>query len=292
MRNVRSIPPFPIKHGAVTLRPVTRRAVLRAGAALAGGAALGAPLIPLSAQPAASALADLVDFRRLVAANRILAHENVVDAFGHVSIRDPRDPKRYVLARSRSPELVEHDDLMEFALDGTPIDARGRTPYGERVIHGAVYEARNDVHAVVHNHSYAVLPFTIGETPLRPMIHMAAVIGARVPVWDIRDEFGDTDMLVRRMDQGRSLANALGDNTCVLMRGHGAVVAARNVKEAVMIAFYLQVNAQVQLQALGLGEPNPLSDAEIALSSATQFSPLALDRAWEYFCVRAGVEPV
>ena len=233
----------------------------------------------------------LVDFRRLVAANRILAHENVVDAFGHVSIRDPRDAERYVLARSRSPELVELDDLMEFTLDGTPLDARGRTPYGERMIHGAVYEARPDVHAVVHNHSYAVLPFTIGERPLQPMIHMAAVIGASVPVWDIRDDFGDTDMLVRKMDQGRSLAKALGENTCMLMRGHGAVIAARNVKEAVMIAYYLQVNAQVQLQALGLGTPKPLSDAEIELSSETQFSPLALDRAWEYFCVRAGVEP-
>ena len=197
-----------------------------------------------------------------------------------------------MLARSRSPELVEHGDLMEFALDGAPIDARGRTPYGERMIHGAIYEARADVNAVVHNHSYAVLPFTVGQRPLEPLIHMAAVIGAQVPVWDIRDEFGDTDMLVRNMEQGRSLAKLLGDHTCVLMRGHGAVVAARNVKEAVMVAFYLQVNAQVQLQALGLGEPTPLSAAEIALSSQTQFSPLALDRAWEYFCVRAGVEPI
>ena len=275
-----------------TRRGLTRREVVRAAGALLGTAALGAPFARLGAQPPVDALPDLVDFRRLVAANRILAHENVVDAFGHVSIRDPRAADRYVLARSRSPELVEHADLMEFALDGTPVDARGRTPYGERMIHGAIYETRSDVHAVVHNHSYAVLPFTLAATPLKPMIHMAAVIGAQVPVWDIRNEFGDTDMLVRRMDQARSLAKTLGKNTCVLMRGHGAVVAARNVKEAVMIAYYLQVNAQVQLQALGLGGAKALSDAEIALSTETQFSPLALDRAWEYFCVRAGVEPV
>jgi len=272
--------------------PVARRAIVRAGAAVAASTLLGAWLRPLVAQTERVPLPDAVDLRRLVAANRILAHENVVDAFGHVSIRDPRNAQRYVLARSRSPELIELDDLMVFELDGTSLDARGRTPYGERMIHGAVYEARPDVHAVVHNHSYAVLPFTIGEQPLQPMIHMAAVIGAQVPVWDIRDDFGNTDMLVRRMDQGRSLAAALGTNTCVLMRGHGAVVAARNVKEAVMIAFYLQVNAQVQLQALGLGTAKPLSAAEVELSSATQFSPLALDRAWEYFCVRAGVEPV
>jgi len=272
-------------------RSLARRELLRAGTALAAGAVLGAPVRFALAQPPGE-LPESVDFRRLVAANRVLAHENVVDAFGHVSIRDPRDPARYVLARSRSPELVEHADLMEFALDGTPVDARGRTPYGERMIHGALYEARADVNAVVHNHSYAVLPFTVVERPLKPLIHMAAVIGTQVPVWDIRDEFGDTDQLVRSMEQGRSLAKALGKNTCALMRGHGAVVAARNVKEAVMIAFYLQVNAQVQLQALGLGEPKPLNDAEVVLSSATQFSPLAIDRAWEYFCVRAGIEPV
>ncbi len=268
----------------------TRRDVLRA-VAMASAGAIVAPGARLRAQSLGT-LPDLVDFRRLVAANRILAREGVVDAFGHVSIRDPRNENRYVLARSRSPELVEQSDLMEFALDGTPVDARGRTPYGERVIHGAIYEMRSDVHAVVHNHSYAVLPFTIVEQPLRPLIHMAAVIGAQVPVWDIRDDFGDSDMLVRRMDQARSLAAKLGNNTCVLMRGHGAVVAARNVKEAVMIAFYLQVNAQVQLQALGLGDPTALSPAEIELSSATQFSPLALDRAWEYFCVRAGIDPI
>jgi HCOMODA/2-hydroxy-3-carboxy-muconic semialdehyde decarboxylase len=264
----------------------TRRDVVCAALSLAA-----TPFIAARSQPSSPQLPDLPELRRLVAANRVLAHENVVDAFGHVSVRDPRDAKRYVLARSRSPELVELADLMEFSLDGTPLDARGRTPYGERMIHGAIYEARADVNAVVHNHSYAVLPFTIAGRPLRPVIHMAAVIGPEIPVWDIRDEFGDTDMLVRRMDQGRSLAKTLGKRTCVLMRGHGAVVAARDVKQAVMTAYYLQVNAQVQLQALGLGDPKPLSAAEIAAATETQLSPLALDRAWEYFCQRAGVDP-
>jgi ribulose-5-phosphate 4-epimerase/fuculose-1-phosphate aldolase len=280
---------------AGTVRPPTtasasRRDLLRAAAAF-GGAALLAPLEAI-AQAGDGALPTLVEFRRLVAANRILAHEGVVDAFGHVSVRDPRNAERYVMARSRSPELVEHADLMEFALDGTPVDARGRTAYGERMIHGAIYEARSDVHAVIHNHSYAVLPFTIASQPLRPVIHTAAVIGAQVPVWDIRDEFGDTDMLVRRMDQGRNLARSLGTNACALMRGHGAVAVGRNVQEAVMTAYYLQVNAQVQLQALGLGGLKPLTAAEIAAATETQLSPLALDRAWEYFCTRAGVEPI
>jgi HCOMODA/2-hydroxy-3-carboxy-muconic semialdehyde decarboxylase len=244
------------------------------------------------AQAADGTLPDLVEFRRLVAANRILAHEMVVDAFGHVSVRDPRNAERYVMARSRSPELVEHADLMEFTLEGTAVDARGRTAYGERMIHGAIYEARADVHAVVHNHSYAVLPFTITSEPLRPVIHTAAVIGARVPVWDIGDDFGDTDLLVRRMDQGRSLARALGKSSCALMRGHGAVVAAGSVQEAVMTAVYLQVNAEVQAQALALGTFKALSPAEVAAAAQTQLSPLALDRAWEYFCTRAGIEPI
>jgi ribulose-5-phosphate 4-epimerase/fuculose-1-phosphate aldolase len=268
---------------------IARRAFVRAAMCLAV-----APLLALprraGAQPAASTAP--VELRRLVAANRILAHENVVDAFGHVSIRDPQNSMRYVLARSRSPELIELADLMGFELDGTPLDARGRTPYGERMIHGAIYEARADIHSVVHFHSYAVLPFTISGVPLKPVIHTAGVLGAEIPVWDIRDEFGDTDMLVRNMAEGRSLAKTLGKNTCVLLRGHGAVVAARDVKEAVLTAYYLQVDAQVQLQALALGSPKALSSAEIAATTATQLSPLALDRAWEYFCVRAGVEPL
>ena len=231
------------------------------------------------------------ELERLVAANRILANEGVVDAFGHVSVRDPRNAQRFWLSRSRSPALVELDDLMEFSLDGAAIDARGRTPYGERMIHAAVYAARKDVQSVVHNHAYDVLPFTITNEPLRPVVHTASVIGAEIPVWDIRTKFGATDMLVRSLEQGRDLAAALGNNTCALLRGHGAVVVGASIERAVLTAIYLQVNAKVLLQALQLGPPEALSAEEIARSSETQFSPLALDRSWEYFCQRAGVDP-
>jgi len=233
-----------------------------------------------------------VSLLRLVAANRILANEAVVDAFGHVSIRDPRNPERFIMSRSRSPALVESTDFMDFTLDGEPVDAQGRRPYGERMIHAAVYEARADVNSVVHHHAYSVLPFTITDVPLRPVNHTAAVIGAEIPVWDIRNNFGDTDLLVRDMEKGRDLANALGDHTCLLMRGHGAVVVGASVRHAVMTAVYLQVNAEIFLNASRLGEPTTLNDAEIELATATQFSPLGLDRAWEYFCSRAGVDPV
>jgi HCOMODA/2-hydroxy-3-carboxy-muconic semialdehyde decarboxylase len=240
----------------------------------------------------AGRLADRIEFRRLVAANRILAREEVVDAFGHVSVRDPENPKRYVMARSRSPELVEYGDLIRFEQDGRSLDPENRTPYGERMIHGAIYETRSEVNAVVHNHAYSLLPFGITGRTLEPVVHVASVIGAEIPIWDIATRFKETDMLVRTMEQGRDLAGALGRNTCVLMRGHGAVVAGASLKEAVITSIYLKVNAEVQLQAMTIGTPRGLSDGEVERSRATQLSPLALDRAWEYFCARAGVEAI
>ena len=267
---------------------LTRRDLLEAS--LLAGFGLTVPGLSPRAQ---TVVENLVEFQRVVAANRILANEDVVDAFGHVSVRDPRNSERYVMSHSRGPALVELEDLLEFEADGSKVNPDDpRRPYGERVIHGAIYEARPDVNAVVHHHSYAVVPFSVSNVPLRPIAHVASVIGAEIPVWDIRDDFGDTDMLVRSMEMGRKLAQAMGDNTCLLIRGHGAVVAGANVKQAVVAAVYLQVNAQLLSEALRLGEPEYLSPGEVEGSSAAQFSPLGLDRAWEYYCARAGVDPV
>ena len=260
----------------------TRRGVLAGAAAFA---ALGATRL-VRGQGAAPR-----ELTRLVAANRILANEGVVDAFGHVSVRDPRNAQRFWLSRSRSPALVELDDLMEFALDGAAIDARGRTPYGERMIHAAVYAARADVQSVVHHHAYGVLPFTITDEPLRPVVHTASVIGAEIPVWDIRTRFGDTDMLVRSIEQGRDLAATLADNTCALIRGHGAVVVGASIERAVLTAIYLQVNANVCCRRYRSAHPRRLSAERSSARAEAQFSPLALDRSWEYFCQRAGVDP-
>ena len=268
--------------------PVARREFVRTAL---GVLAVG-PFAQGAFAQSATPLAERMEFRRLVAANRILAREEVVDAFGHVSVRDPENARRYVMARSRSPELVGFADLIRFEQDGRSLDPDNRTPYGERMIHGAVYEARSDVNAVVHNHAYALLPFGITGRTLEPVVHVASVIGSKIPLWDIRTKFNETDMLVRTMDQGRDLAATLGRNTCALMRGHGAVVAAATLKQAVIAAIYLKVNAEVQLQAMAIGTPRRLSDGEVERSRATQLSPLALDRAWEYFCARAGVEPI
>lgn len=227
----------------------------------------------------------------LVVANRILAREGVVDAFGHISVRHPDNPERYFMSRSRAPELITRDDLMEFTLDGEAIDLQDRTPYGERFIHGAIYEKRPDVHSVIHNHSHEIIPFGVTKTTtLRPIAHVGSPIGRNVRTWDIRDKFGETDLLVVNMDQGRDLAETLGqDGRVALMRGHGAAVAGINIRQAVMTAVYLQVNAKLQLQTLQLGEPIYLSDAEVDNCFARQMSPLGLDRAWEYWVARAGV---
>ena len=224
----------------------------------------------------------------LVIANRILANEGVIDAFGHVSIRDPRRPDRYFLARSRSPELVDRGDIMEFDLDNRPIDERGRTMYSERPIHGSVYAARADVMAVCHNHARSLIPFGVTGTPVRPVFHIAGCIGPEVPIWDVRSEFGDTDLLVTSPLLGDSLARALGQNRVCLMRGHGAVVATHDLKATVFVSIYLMVNASLIEQARLLGEVTYLSDGEIRLTEQMNFRPRSQNRAWEYWSRRAG----
>ncbi len=233
--------------------------------------------------------ATIEALRDVVVANRILAHEGVVDAYGHVSLRHPDDPERYLMSRSRSPELVTLEDVLEFRLDGDVVEARGHRFYAERFIHGAIYEARPDVMAVVHNHSNEVIPFTITKEPLKPALHVAAMIGGHIPVWDIRDNFGDTDLLVVNMDHGRDLARGLGDDTVVLMRGHGCAVVGRSLQAAVLTSIYLQVNARVLATARGFGEVAYLSPGEIELMTETSLGELSVGRAWEYFRRRCGM---
>jgi ribulose-5-phosphate 4-epimerase/fuculose-1-phosphate aldolase len=233
-------------------------------------------------------MSGLIDaLREIVIANRILAAEDVVDAFGHISVRHPDNPDHYLLARSRSPELVTMDDIMEFTLQGDIVGDDNRKPYAERHIHGGIYERRPDVQSVVHNHAQSLIPFSIAKTPLRPVMHVTGVIGEHVPVWDIEDKFGGTSLLVTNMDQARDLAEKMGPARVVLMRGHGCAIAADGIKEAVLTAVYTQVNAKLQLQAMPLGDVKYLSQEEIELTPETLIGPLAKERAWEYFARRA-----
>jgi ribulose-5-phosphate 4-epimerase/fuculose-1-phosphate aldolase len=222
----------------------------------------------------------------LALANRIIAQEGVLDGFGHVSMRHPRDPSRYLLARSRSPELIEPSDIYEFDFESEPIAAAGVTLYGERVIHGCIYQARPDVHAVCHHHSHAMLPFCVTGIALEPVFHMGAVLGTAVPFWDSRDDFGDTNMLVIKPEEGRSLARALGAHWMVLMRRHGATIVGTSLRELVFRTVYSHANAEIQLRSMMLGRIGPLSRGEIEQGGPYQVQPRPMARAWEYWTTR------
>jgi ribulose-5-phosphate 4-epimerase/fuculose-1-phosphate aldolase len=226
----------------------------------------------------------------LVIANRILAAEKVCDAFGHVSMRHPDDPQKFLLSRGRAPELIEASDIMQFTLEGATAAGAGK-PYLERFIHGAIYEARPEVQAVVHSHSYSVVPFSVIGERLRPIMHVCATIGADIPVWDPQENFGDTDMLIADMAQGRDLARALGPRTSVLMRGHGSTVAGGSLREAVYAAVMLEINAQLQLKAQAFGPVTFLTSGEIDKIRSRQMKGRpgeGFDRAWQYWLRHAG----
>lgn len=228
----------------------------------------------------------------IVIANRILAAEDVVDAYGHISIRNPKNTRHFFMARSLAPELVTQDDIVEHDLEGNPVDSDSRALYLERFIHGGIYEARPDVTAVVHAHAEDILPYGIANgTRLRPVIHSGSFIGAQVPVWDIARRFGDTNLLVSNMDQGRDLAETLAGNNVALMRGHGFVAAARSVIEVVRMSVYLPRNARALTAALLLGgEIRSLSKGEIEARNRKAYGPYstATWRAWEYWANKCG----
>jgi HCOMODA/2-hydroxy-3-carboxy-muconic semialdehyde decarboxylase len=239
-----------------------------------------------------TATADLID--ELVAANHILAFEGVVDGFGHISVRHPDRPDRFLLSRARAPRMVEPSDIMEFTLDGAPVDARGRSPYSERFIHAALYQARPEVKSVVHSHSHATISFGVGGEKLRPIMHNCALIGKEVPIWDARDKFGDTDLMVTNIEMGRDLASTIGSGPSALMRGHGTVAAGGSIRRACYVSIKLQDNANLQREASRYKEIKFLSPGEVEKMIATLDAYgdkplLGIDRAWEYWCDRAGV---
>ena len=217
----------------------------------------------------------------LVAANRILVDQGVLDGYGHVSVRHPADPQRYLMSRSIAPELVTAADVMEYDLDSNPVDARGRTNYLERFIHGEVYRARPDVRAVVHDHSPSVIPFGVSTAPLRPLYHMSAFLGGGVPVFDIKIASGQsTDMLVRNPALGKSLAQTLATRPVALMRGHGAVVVGASLPLVVFRAVYTELNARLQAHAMALGGPVTYLDDEEARWAEASVGG-TIPRPWE-----------
>ena len=218
--------------------------------------------------------------------NRILANEGVLDAFGHVSVRHPHNPKRYLLSCSRAPELVAPADVLEYDLDSNPVTATNEKLYAERVIHGEIYKARPDVMAVVHHHAPAMMPFCITGTPLVPVFHLGATAGASVPFWDQRDEFGDTNLLVVKPEEGAALARALGKNNLVLMNRHGATAVAADVQGLVFRTIYSCKNAEYQFQAQAIGKVTPLHPGEIEKAGALNAMANVTTRTWQYWTMR------
>lgn len=236
---------------------------------------------------AGSAAAPYAAVRDLVLANRILAHEEILDAFGHVSTRHPVNPSQYLISRSVAPALVQGDDIVALDLDSNPVGDTSGPLYIERYIHGEIYRRRADVLAIVHSHSPTTLPFGVTRVKMRPISHMSGFIGDDTPIFDIRDQQRHSDMLVRTPALGVALADALGDHAIALMRGHGNVVVAGDVKVAVYRAIYCEVNARLQLQALQLDpKPRYLSESEATNSDATNMK--VVGRPWRYWAERAG----
>jgi ribulose-5-phosphate 4-epimerase/fuculose-1-phosphate aldolase len=200
----------------------------------------------------------------LAAASRILAAQGVVDGFGHVSLRHPAAPNRYFMSRSLAPALVTPDDLIEYDLDSQPCNANGRNSFLERFIHGEIYKARPDINSVVHSHSPSVVPFGLVNVKMQAMFHNGAFIAAGVPVFDIREKFGATDMLVSDGVKGVALAQAMGKKDIALMRAHGSVACGPTLQTAVFRAVYTEVNARIQHMTLALGNGAPIAalDAE------------------------------
>lgn len=230
---------------------------------------------------------SLADLRRdLATAYRIVANEGILDAFGHISVRHPGNPQRYFLSRSRAPGLVQPEDILEYDLDSNPIVPPTMRPYSERVIHGEIFKARPDVNAVCHHHAPSIMPFAISGVPLVPVFHLGAAMGRSAPFWDSRDEFGDTNLLVVKPEEGASLARALGSHSVVLMRRHGATVVGGGLRELVFRTIYSAKNAEHQLAAHVLGHVSPLTDGEADMAGQLNLAPGPLARAYEFWVRR------
>jgi ribulose-5-phosphate 4-epimerase/fuculose-1-phosphate aldolase len=226
----------------------------------------------------------------LVTAHRILVQESVLDAFGHVSFRDPLRPERFWLASAKSPNLVETEDMLAYGMDGEPIEPASVPLFVERFIHSAIYSARPDIKAVCHHHSPSILPFCISSQPLGAVSQTGAFLGVQVPFWDSAIEFGPTKLLVDSPGQADSLARALGEASMVLMRGHGATVAGRSIREVVFKSVYSCRDADYQRAAFTFGKILPLSHGEIKLGSIP--ADAAIDRCWSHWsAIRKQINP-
>ena len=247
-----------------------------------------AQMLPAPQPPADLEVSLLGD---LVAANRVLTLKGVLDALGHVSVRDPHNPDRYWMSRSLAPALVTPSDIMEFDLDSNPIDRKGRALYVERFIHGEIYKARPDVNAIVHSHSPAVIPFSVTKVQLQPVLHNASFLSFGAPVFDTRTVNEDSDLLISTATLGAALAKTLGPTAAVvLLRGHGDAVVASSLPNAVFRAYYTEVDAREQEQAIALGGKDVVYITPEEAATREKESHQSNARAWELWKSEAMVK--
>jgi ribulose-5-phosphate 4-epimerase/fuculose-1-phosphate aldolase len=247
-------------------------ALLALGFAMAGA--------PVLAQPKSAGAPDAKLVEDLVVANHVLADLGVVDGFGHISVRHDKDPNRYLMSRSMAPALVKSEDVLEYDLDSIAVDPKGRALFLERFIHGEIYKARPDVIAVVHSHSPSIVPFSVSKTRLQPIYHMSSFLGPDVPVFEIRDVAGQgSNLLVGNPQLGAALAKVLAANTVALMRGHGSVTVGTSIPQVVFRAYYAEMNARLQAEAIKLGTVTYLTREEAAAAAETNDALVA--RPWE-----------
>jgi ribulose-5-phosphate 4-epimerase/fuculose-1-phosphate aldolase len=270
----------------ISALPVRRGGLMLA---LCVAASLRGPAMAQQAAPVSAGPADAKLIEDLVAASRILADHGLLDGWGHISVRHDKDPNRYLMSRGLSAELVTAKDIIEFDLDSRPVDTHGlplSAMFTERYIHGEIYKLRPDVVAVVHTHAPSLIPFGDTKVPLQPMYHRAAFIAFGVPVFEIRERSGMTDMLIRDATLGRNLAEALGDHPAILMRGHGAAITAPTLQRAVARTIFLELNARLQADAMRMGAPITY----LALDEAKKIEARegkGLARTWEGWKIKA-----
>lgn len=263
-------------HNVASHHDMTRRDFVTASATTFAGVLFGATRLIASTR-ASSGAPDPKLIEELVVANRILADQGIVDGYGHVSARHDSDPNRYLLSRDLAPALVTADDILEYDLDSNPVDAKGRSQYLERFIHGEIYKARTDVKAIVHSHSPAVIPFSVSNVPLRPVFHAAAFIIEGVPVFDAPRDLGIHHLLIQSPQLGHALAQTLGSKSAVLIRGHGTAVVGASLPMVVGRSVYLEMSAKIQAQAIALGGEVTYLDPE----SAREVVSSSYSRDWE-----------
>lgn len=219
--------------------------------------------------------------RQLVLANRILVRLGLLDSMGHVSVRNPQDPSTYLLSWAKAPRWVSEEDVLVFDLDGMERSGTGKPPYMERALHGEVYRARPDVHAIVHTHMPSVLPFGLTGRPVRPVIHSAAMFWEGVPVYQDYYAPHQEGVYVISREQARRMAMCLGPYRAVLLRGHGCVVVGSTLPELVVSTYSLDQNCRVQWLTEGVAPARPLSEEEAKAMLPVRLGEIGIRRAWE-----------